>query len=69
VAKLEVHVVAPERQVFSGEADMVVAKGSEGDVGILPGHASMLIGRERRSTAGAPRKRDRSRPRQSWPRR
>ena len=43
MAKLEVHVVAPEREIFTGEADMVVAKGSEGDVGILPGHAPMLV--------------------------
>jgi F-type H+-transporting ATPase subunit epsilon len=43
VARLEVHVVAPEREVFSGAADMVVAKGAEGDVGILPNHAPMLI--------------------------
>jgi F-type H+-transporting ATPase subunit epsilon len=43
VAKLEVHVVAPEREVYSDEADMVVAKGTAGDVGILPNHAPMLI--------------------------
>ena len=43
MAKLQVHVVAPEREVFTGQADMVVAKGSEGDVGILPGHAPMLV--------------------------
>lgn len=43
MARLEVHVVAPEREVFSGAADMVVAKGAEGDVGILPNHAPMLI--------------------------
>jgi F-type H+-transporting ATPase subunit epsilon len=29
--------------VFSGEADMVVARGVDGEVGILPGHAPMLI--------------------------
>ncbi len=40
---LEVHIVSPEREVFSGEADMVVAKGTEGDVGILAGHAPMLV--------------------------
>ena len=40
---LEVHVVSPEREVHSGTADMVVAKGVDGDVGILPGHAPMLI--------------------------
>jgi F-type H+-transporting ATPase subunit epsilon len=43
VAKLEVHVVAPEREVYSDEADMVVAKGADGDVGILPNHAPLLI--------------------------
>lgn len=40
---LEVHIVSPEREVFSGEADMVVAKGTEGDVGIMSGHAPMLV--------------------------
>ncbi len=40
---LEVHIVSPEREVFSGEAEMVVAKGTEGDVGIMTGHAPMLV--------------------------
>lgn len=40
---LEVHVVSPEREVWSGDAGMVIAKGTDGDVGILPGHAPMLI--------------------------
>jgi F-type H+-transporting ATPase subunit epsilon len=40
---LEVHLVTPERDVWSGEATMVVAHGVEGDVGILQGHAPMLI--------------------------
>jgi len=40
---LEVHLVTPERDVWSGEASMVVAHGVEGDVGILQGHAPMLI--------------------------
>jgi F-type H+-transporting ATPase subunit epsilon len=40
---LEVHVVSPEREVWSGEAGMVIAKGTDGDVGILPGHAPMLV--------------------------
>lgn len=43
MAGLTVHVVSPEREVFSGEADMVVARGVEGEVGILSGHAPMLI--------------------------
>jgi len=43
MATLEVHVVSPEREVWSGEAGMVIAKGTDGDVGILPGHAPMLV--------------------------
>jgi F-type H+-transporting ATPase subunit epsilon len=43
VARLQVSVVSPERQVFSGQADMVLARGREGEVGILPGHAPMLV--------------------------
>jgi F-type H+-transporting ATPase subunit epsilon len=43
VAGVAVHVVSPEREVFAGEADMVVARGVDGEVGILPGHAPMLV--------------------------
>jgi len=43
VPGLEVHIVSPEREVWSGDADMVVAKGTDGDVGILPRHAPMLV--------------------------
>jgi F-type H+-transporting ATPase subunit epsilon len=43
VPGLEVHVVSPEREVWSGNAEMVVAKGTDGDVGILSGHAPMLV--------------------------
>jgi F-type H+-transporting ATPase subunit epsilon len=43
VASLRVTVVSPEREVFAGQADMVVARGMDGEVGILAGHAPMLI--------------------------
>jgi len=43
VASLDVHIVTPEREVWTGAAQMVVAHGVEGDVGILPGHAPLLI--------------------------
>ena len=43
MASLDVHLVTPEREVWSGPAQMVVAHGIEGDVGILSGHAPMLI--------------------------
>jgi len=40
---LEVRVVTPEREVWSGEARLVIARGVEGDVGILVNHAPLLI--------------------------
>ena len=43
MADLEVFVVTPERAVWSGSAEMVIARGTEGEVGILRGHAPMLI--------------------------
>lgn len=42
-APFEAFVVTPEREVWSGQATMVIARGSEGEVGILAGHAPMLI--------------------------
>ena len=40
---VEVHVVTPEREVWSGPAEMVIARGVAGEVGILEGHAPLLI--------------------------
>ena len=40
---VEVHVVTPEREIWSGQAAMVIARGVEGEVGILPQHAPLLI--------------------------
>jgi F-type H+-transporting ATPase subunit epsilon len=39
---LQVEVVSADRLVWSGEATMVIARTTEGDVGILPGHAPIL---------------------------
>ena len=39
---LQVELVAADRLVWSGEAKMVIARTTEGDVGILPNHAPML---------------------------
>ena len=41
---LDVHVVTPERELWSGEASTVVARGVAGEVGILSGHAPMMVG-------------------------
>jgi F-type H+-transporting ATPase subunit epsilon len=40
---VQVRIVTPEREVWAGDASMVVARGIEGEVGILGGHAPMLI--------------------------
>ena len=40
---IEVRVVTPEREVWSGQARMVIARGVEGEVGILAGHAPLLV--------------------------
>ena len=40
--RLEVHVVTPEQEVWTGEADMLIATAIDGEIGILPGHAPLL---------------------------
>ena len=40
---LRLAIVTPVRSVVDTEADMVVAPGSEGELGILPGHAPLLV--------------------------
>jgi F-type H+-transporting ATPase subunit epsilon len=42
VATLQVELVAVERKIWSGEARMVIARTTEGELGILPGHAPLL---------------------------
>ena len=39
---MQVELVAADRLVWSGEAKMVIARTTEGDVGILPNHAPVL---------------------------
>ncbi|GIG60905.1 hypothetical protein Lfu02_52770 [Longispora fulva] len=40
--KLHVELVAVEEKVWSGEAEMVSARTTEGELGVLPGHAPLL---------------------------
>jgi F-type H+-transporting ATPase subunit epsilon len=43
VAKqLHVDLVSVEEKVWSGEAEMLIARTTEGELGILPGHAPLL---------------------------
>jgi F-type H+-transporting ATPase subunit epsilon len=39
---MEVQLVAPDRMVWSGEAEIVLARTVEGELGILPRHAPLL---------------------------
>ncbi len=42
MAKLTFRLVMPERELLATEADMVVVPGSEGDFGVLHGHAPVI---------------------------
>lgn len=42
MAQLHVDIVSAEGEIFSGEASMVIAPASEGEVGIAPRHAPLL---------------------------
>lgn len=44
MAKLFLEVVTPDKVLVSQEADILVAPGSEGEFGILPGHVHFLSG-------------------------
>jgi F-type H+-transporting ATPase subunit epsilon len=39
---LNVELVAADRTVWSGEADMIIARTSDGEIGVLPNHAPVL---------------------------
>jgi F-type H+-transporting ATPase subunit epsilon len=40
--KLHFSLVAPERELFAGDVDQVDAPGTEGDFGVLAGHAPFM---------------------------
>ena len=42
MAQLHVELVSVERPIWSGEATMVIARTTEGELGVLPGHAALL---------------------------
>lgn len=39
---IKVDIVSAEKSIYSGEADMVFAPASQGEVGIAPGHSALL---------------------------
>ncbi|MDO5740944.1 MAG: F0F1 ATP synthase subunit epsilon [Ornithinimicrobium sp.] len=42
MSALQVELVAADRKVWEGEAEMVSARSIDGDLGVLPGHAPLL---------------------------
>jgi F-type H+-transporting ATPase subunit epsilon len=56
MAELTVSIVAADHEVWTGAASMVVARTTEGEIGILPGHEPMLailaVGEVRVKSAG-----------------
>ena len=40
--QLHVELVSVEEKVWTGEAEMLVARTTEGELGVLPGHAPLL---------------------------
>jgi F-type H+-transporting ATPase subunit epsilon len=42
-SQLTVSIISPDSTVYEGTADMVVAPAWDGEVGVLRGHAPMLV--------------------------
>ena len=40
--QIHVEIVSVEEMVWSGEADMLVARTTDGELGVMPGHAPLL---------------------------
>lgn len=40
--KFQLEIITPEEKVFQGKVDMVTAPGTQGTIGILPNHASLM---------------------------
>jgi F-type H+-transporting ATPase subunit epsilon len=40
---VEVHIVTPVREVWTGDVQQLIARGVDGEVGILGGHAPLLV--------------------------
>lgn len=42
--KIRLDIVTPDRMVYSEDVNMVIARATDGDLGILPGHAPLIAG-------------------------
>lgn len=41
---IRLDIVTPDRLVYSADVNMVIARATDGDLGILPGHAPLIAG-------------------------
>lgn len=46
MAEMQVHVVSATRELYRGDATVVSARSTEGEIGILPGHQPVLLALE-----------------------
>lgn len=44
MATIRLDIVTPEKLVYSKDVNMVIARATDGDLGILPGHAPLIAG-------------------------
>ena len=51
MATFHFDLVSPEKLLFSGEVDQVDIPGTEGDFGVLAGHAPLVVGEDHYTTA------------------
>lgn len=42
MAMVQVEIVTPQRKVFQGEVDILIARGVEGELGVMAGHAPLV---------------------------
>jgi F-type H+-transporting ATPase subunit epsilon len=40
---MKVSVISPDRTIYEGEADSIVVPAWDGKLGVMPGHAPMLV--------------------------
>jgi F-type H+-transporting ATPase subunit epsilon len=42
--RIALEIISPEKLLLSGDVDMVVIPGTDGDIGVLPGHSKLITG-------------------------
>ena len=44
MASIRLDIVTPDRMVYAEDVNMVIARATDGDLGVLPGHAPLIAG-------------------------